>query len=146
MKAGTYKLYPKHSKTPTISEADRTIMAAGNILQRLQQAVATPTEQKLQHNKVIHKLTNILSLRPQRVVDSPEPRVGEQTSLTIDPTARNKVWAARPVHKRATRANPNPIKDDPFPTIWEDNRMMGPAKAPTSGKHQPWPTRRVNGR
>ena len=33
MKVGTYKLYPKHSRTPTINEADRTLMAAGEILQ-----------------------------------------------------------------------------------------------------------------
>ena len=116
MKTGTYRLYPKHSNTPTISEADKTILAAGDMLQKLQQAVAPPTELKLQHNRVINKLTNILNLGPQRVADTAEPRVGGQTSLTTDPTARDKVWAARPVHRRATRANPNPIKDGPLPT------------------------------
>ena len=79
------------------------------------------------------------------MADSPEPRVGEQTSFTTDPTAKDKVRAARPVHKRATRANPNLIQDITLPTIWEDNRMMGPTKAPTGGEHRPWPTRRVNG-
>ena len=124
-------MYPKHSRTITTSKADRTLTAAGNILQQLQQAVTTTTGQKLQHNRVIDKLTDILNLGPQRVADSAEPRVGEQTSLRIDPTARDKVWAARPVHKRATRANPNPIKDGPLPTIWEDGGMTTPTKAPT---------------
>ena len=130
-------MYPKHSNTPTMSEADRTILAAGDMLQKLQQAVAPPTELKLQHNRVINKLTNILSLGPQRVADTAEPRVGGQTSLTTDPTARDKVWVARTVHLRATRANPNPIKDGPLPTIWEDGDMTAPTKDPTRCEHRP---------
>ena len=133
MKAGTYTLYPKHSRTPTISEADRTLIAAGDMLQRLQQAVSTTTEQKLQHNKVIDKLTDILG--PQRVADRAAPRVGEQATATADPTARDKVRAARPVHQRTTRANPNPIQLGPLPTIWEDGGMTAPTNKPTSGEH-----------
>merc|ERR1711923_34188 len=96
MKAGTYKLYPKHSRTPTISEADKTLIAAGDMLQRLQQAVSTTTEQKLQHNKTIKKLTDILG--PQRVAARAAPRVGEITATTTDPTAKDNVRAARPVY------------------------------------------------
>ena len=65
--------------------------------------------------------------------------------MTTDPTARDKVWAVRPVHKQTTRKNPNPIKDGPLPTIWEDGGMTTPTKALTSGEHRPWPTKRVNG-
>ena len=130
MKAGTYTLYPKHSRTPTISEADRTLIAAGDMLQQLQQAVSTTTEQKLQHNKVINKLTDILG--PQRVADCAAPRVGEQATSTADPTARDKVQAARHIHRQTTRANPNPIGDGPLPTIWKDGNMTTPTKAPIS--------------
>ena len=86
-----------------------------------------------------------MNIEPQRVANGAEPRVGEQTSLTADPTARDNVWAARPVHKRRTRTNPNPIQEGPLPTVWEDGRMTSPTKKPTSGEHWPWPTRRVNG-
>ena len=44
------------------------------MLHRLQQVVAAPTELKLQHNKVIDKLTNILNIEPQRVADGAEPK------------------------------------------------------------------------
>ena len=97
--------------------------------------MTTTTEQKLQHNKVINKLTNVLNLEPQRVADSAAPRVGEQTSLTVDPTARDKVRAARPVHRQTTHTNLNPIGTGPLPTIWEDGGMITPAKTPTSGEH-----------
>ena len=64
--------------------------------------------------------------------------------MTTDPTARDKVWAARPIHRRATRANPNPIESKPLPKNLEDARQTKPANAPSSRLHQPWPKRKVN--
>ena len=99
LKVGTYKLYPKHSKTPEMSEADRTLLAAGNMLHRLQQAVSMPTEKKLQHKEAIEKITKILNIKPERVADGAAPRVGGPTGSTTDLTAKEQIWAARPIHQ-----------------------------------------------
>ncbi len=39
LKAGTYKLYPKHNLIPTIRKADRTLQAAHEILDKLQNII-----------------------------------------------------------------------------------------------------------
>ena len=65
--------------------------------------------------------------------------------MTADPTVKDKVRGTRPVHRRTTRANPNPIQLGPLPTIWEDGGMTTPTNKPTDGGHRPWPTRTVNG-
>ena len=151
LKAGTYRLYPNQSRVPTISKADRTIMAAGDILRQLQGLISKDTEEKLKHNKAIVQLTEILNQPPNkaagpaRVAGGATPRVDAPASSTTDPTNPATIRATRPVHGRRTRANPNPITGEPLPTIWEDSQQTQPAPAPTNGPHSPWPTTKQNG-
>ena len=53
LKTGTYKLYPRHSTVPTISEADRTLLTAKEMLQRLQAVTPTSAQDKLDHNQAL---------------------------------------------------------------------------------------------
>ena len=61
IKTGTYKLYPKHSLIPALSEADRTLQAAQEMLSKLQTSIPEKAQNKIDHNKAIEKLTSILN-------------------------------------------------------------------------------------
>ena len=152
LKTGTYKLYPRHSKVPSISEADRTLLVAQEMLTKLQIATSKQATAKMQHNQALRKLTEILQQGepPQRVsendnvtqspctpqrVQAPQQhgqpqRVGAEYSTTADPTDPDKVRTTRYVHRKRTRANPHPI-GEPLPTIWEESQS--PRQTPTPG-------------
>ena len=156
LKTGTYKLYPRHSKVPSISEADRTLLVAQEMLQKLQIATSKQATEKLQHNQALQQLQEILRQHepPQRVgakqaatrspctpqrVQAPQQqsqpqRVGTKSSTTANPTDPEKVRATRYVHQKRTRANKHPI-GEPLLTIWEEAQT--PRQAPTSGQHSP---------
>ncbi|KAL7527446.1 hypothetical protein ACHAXR_001968, partial [Thalassiosira sp. AJA248-18] len=82
----TYKLYPTHYRDLSLSELDQSIIAGTDLLQDLQQQPPSSTMQRLQHSKVIQRLTRILKGMPEPRVDSAQPRVGP-TSTSIDATA-----------------------------------------------------------
>ena len=120
LKTGTYKLYPRHSKVPSISKADRTLLVAQEMLTKLQIATSKQATEKMQHNQALRKLTKILQQGklPQRVganqtaarspcapqrVQAPQQqshpqRVDAKYSTMIDPTNPEKVRATRYVH------------------------------------------------
>ena len=152
LKTGTYKLYPQHSKVPSISEADRTLLVAQEMLQKLQIATSKQATEKLQHNQALQQLREILrqSEPPQRVganqaaarspctpqrVQAPRQqrhpqRIDAKYNTTADPTDPEKVRAMRYVDQKRTRANKHPIGES-LPTIWEEAQT--PRQAPTSG-------------
>ena len=58
-----------------ISEADKTLLATGQLLQALQKTLPTTTNDKMRHAQGIEKLTSILNKTPPpRVADAPLPR------------------------------------------------------------------------
>ena len=111
---GTYALYPAYCKVPTISEGDRGVMAAAEILDCFKTIVPKNTNKKVQHCNVIDKLTNTLSeyQTPQRVVT--QTMQAQRVSMTPPdshaPTSRNVVRAAPQIHQRKTRRN-SPFKE-----------------------------------
>jgi len=128
--AGTYKLYPTHCKVPTISEADRTIIAAAELLDTIRAQIPTQAETKRQHLNVIEQLTAILdNAPPPRVDGQSAPRVGRGATTSTDKTSPRVVKQTKYVHQRRTRSN------NPMPTITEEeeqpmNAAPVPAAAP----------------
>ena len=57
---GTFRLYPAHCRTPTISEGDRTIMAATDLLRALQGIEPQSAAQRRRHIEILQRLTAIL--------------------------------------------------------------------------------------
>ncbi len=99
LKTGTYKLYPKHSLIPALSEANKTLHAAQEMLVKLHTSIPDKAQAKVNHNKAIAALTSILNqdkgqdnpVRLARVgAGDPPPRVRTQTTTTqtrtTDPT------------------------------------------------------------
>ena len=66
---GTYALYPAHCKVQIISQGERTVMAAAELLDLFKTIVPRNTNKKVQHCNVIDKLTKTESeyQTPQRV-------------------------------------------------------------------------------
>merc|ERR1711938_83511 len=54
---GTRELYPAHCQVPTISEADRTLLAAQELLTTMGATVPTTAKQKLRHISALQQLT-----------------------------------------------------------------------------------------
>jgi len=113
--SGTCKLYPTHCKVPTISEADRTIMAATELLDRIRTQIPTQAETKRQHLSVIEKLIAILgNAPPPRVNGHPAPRMSRGATASTDKTSPRVVNQTKYVHQRRTRSN------NPMPTIMKE--------------------------
>ena len=55
--SSNFRLHPTHCKVPTISEEDKTILAAANILNYVNSDFNQ--DEKLQHKQVIQQLTQI---------------------------------------------------------------------------------------
>ena len=54
------RIYPEHCKIPTISEADKTLIAASDLLTEMSAAVPHTTKAELRHAKALHDLTAII--------------------------------------------------------------------------------------
>lgn len=61
LKAGTFRLYPAHCKPPTISEDDRIVMAAADLITALDGREPESVKQWRQHVKNLQQLTTILN-------------------------------------------------------------------------------------
>ena len=93
---GTYKLYPSHCKVLTISEADRTIIAAAELLDTIRVQIPTQADTKRQHLHVIEQLTEILdNAPPPRVDGQSAPRVGHGATTSTDKTSPRVVKQTR---------------------------------------------------
>ena len=116
--AATTKLFPTHCPHPTLSEDDKTLLAAEELVRALEGALSLPTEMKVKHAKIVKQLTDILKNRPPPRVDSPTPpRVGTPTT-SHDATAPRVVRQKRPIHQRNTRSN------TPMPAIPEEPEIQ----------------------
>ena len=54
---GTFRLYPMHCRPPTISEGDRIVAAAADLLAALEQNEPASVTQRRQHTKILTQLT-----------------------------------------------------------------------------------------
>ena len=87
LKTGMYKLYPRHSKVPSISEVDRTLLVAQEMLTKLQIATSKQATDKVQHNRALQQLTEILQQ------DEAPQRVGENRAAARSSCAPQRVQA-----------------------------------------------------
>ena len=103
--ASTTKHFPTHCSVPTISEADRTLLAAAELINIIDTSATLATKEKIKHAQILKELTAILKNEPvPRVEDKAEPRVGRPSSSN-DTTAPKVVRAAKRIHLRRTRRN-----------------------------------------
>jgi hypothetical protein len=98
--ANTWRLYPTHCTTPSILQANLTVLQATDVLQSLGATIPTSTTESITKNKAIQKLQEILSprLHPStadpRAPIAPEPRVAApatrvlQSRVMITPETR----------------------------------------------------------
>ena len=96
------KIYPEHCEVLTISEADKTIIAASDLLTAIQAAITYTAKAKVTHEKALQFLTAIIENTPNATsTDATSPRVIQKTPS---------------VHQQRTRRN------TPMPTINEVNK------------------------
>ena len=77
------RIYPEHCKVPTIWEADKTLIAAFNILTAMKSAVPHTVKAKLRHAKVLQNLTAIIKNTPNaREAPNTTPTVSTSTDTT----------------------------------------------------------------
>ena len=128
--SGTYKLFPTHSRMPTITKDDHTTMAATDLLDMFKKIVPVNASQKRNHCKMLSLLTNVLTehqtsrqnrwtpnqmgdMPPSgvdptstlRVDTTPTLRVGETPITSVDPTAPQAIRTAPRIYQRQTRNN-----------------------------------------
>ena len=112
--ANATKLFPAHCSVPTVSELDKTLIAAKELVDILQADVTMPTKEKVEHVKLIQRLTQIINSHPApRVSKEQPPRVRTPTT-SHNPTAPRVVRQQPLRHMRQTRAN------TPMPAIIEE--------------------------
>ena len=90
----TYRLYPKHCRMPTISEADETLLAAKDVMQAWEQ-LSERSKKKLTHNGSLKKLMDILNNEP---ADGSTRQVTQLPASSCDTMAKCRIWTARLVH------------------------------------------------
>ena len=107
LKTGMYKLYPRHSMVPKISKAERILLAAQEILQKLQAATPICAQAKLNHNKTLKQLTGIFEQGPQRAASTQLRRVG---------ATQAEPWRMQSCPPERARApHPAPLTEQPCP-------------------------------
>jgi hypothetical protein len=124
--AGTWRLYPTHCTTPSILQANLTVLQATNVLQSLGATIPTSTTKSITKNKAIQQLQEILSPRlhpgtaDPRVPIAPEPRVAApvtrvfQSRVIITPEMR--VAAARDTRVLHPTASNSAAPETLYPT------------------------------
>ena len=109
---GTFRLYPAHCRTPTISEGDKIIMAAADPVDAMRVTQPKSILERKEWVSALKQQTNILQkpLSPQaqqseqlRVKEHQEPRVSGTPSTSADPTHPDILRKTKRIHQRTTR-------------------------------------------
>ena len=103
--AGTFRLYPAHCRTPTISESDRIITAAADLLEALGEKEPESATQRRKHVIILDKLQEVLH---KPLTHTAAPRVGGEPTTSADPTHPATLRNTKRTHRRRTRNN-NPF-------------------------------------
>ena len=142
MITGTYTLYPAWCKIPTISEGDRTVIAATEVLDLFKAIVPRGAREKVKHCESIKKLTSVLSeyqtpLRENTQEEQRPQRVDASPTASHMPTSLEAIITAPRIHQRRTRRNiplapvPEEVQHLPAPA-----QVVQPAQTP----QEPTPT------
>ena len=104
------KIYPEHCELPTISEADKTLIAASDILTEMQAAVPHTAKAKLRHAKALTNLTTIIKNTPNA-----------REAPTATPTVSTSTDAASPrvIKKTSSIQQQRRRRNTPIQTISE---------------------------
>ena len=106
------RIYPEHCKIPTILEADKTLVAASDLLTEIRAAVPHTKKSKLRHAKALQDLTAII----ENTQDSRDAHTTTPTASTSTDATYPRVIQKTPIiHQRRTRHN------TPIPAIHEVN-------------------------
>ena len=104
-KTQSARFYPMHYKPPAVSEDDKTILAACEMLKNMK-IIVPLAENKCRHAKILQQLTQIMSgSQLQRVATSTPPRVTESGSTSNNTTSPRVVKTTKQIHQRVTRSN-----------------------------------------
>ena len=129
---------------PAISEGDKTVEAAADLLKKMKMELPPSVKGKLQWLEIIKKLRTTLSNGEQRVATQGPPRVAEQgrprvtgeVTTSTSPTCPRILRTKPRIHQRQTRRN-TPVTEitatDPPPNgeglRQTQNTNMGSARA-----------------
>ena len=105
-------IYPEHCKLPTISEEDKNIIAASDLLTAMRVAVPRTTKAKLRHAKALQALTAVID-NTQYVRDA--PTTTPTVSTSTDATSPRVIQKTPIIHQQRTRRN------TPMPEVHEVN-------------------------
>ncbi len=126
--ADTWRLYPTHCATPTISDTERTITQAADTLTALGRTVPSSTSESIARSQAIQQLRNILlpTLQPP-TTGIPSPRV-LRPRLPTTPEPRVQTTSPSPrVLRAVARNNPPPPMHNPTRTPTTSNDPTAPA-------------------
>ena len=101
--SGTYRLHPQHCRMPTISEEDRTIEAAADLLAKMKKEIPTSVKGKQQWLQIIKRLGAALSHGEPRVPLQGPPRVATHGATRLNGTATT---SSSPTCPRMLRTQP----------------------------------------
>ena len=119
------KIYPEHCKVPTILEADKTLIAASDLLAAMQAAVPHNVKAKLRHAKALQNLTAIIENTP---TTREAPTATPTVSTSTDATSLRVIQETPRVHQRRTRRN------TPMPKI---NKVNDPTRINETPQQSP---------
>ena len=106
------RIYPEHCKIPTISEEDKTLITASDILTVMKEAVPHTKKAKIRHEKELQDLTAIIeNTQDAREASTTTPTV----STSTDATYPRVIQKTPIIHQRRTRPN------TPMPAVHEVN-------------------------
>ena len=128
-KTGTYKVIPMHCKVPTMSDQDKTIISATELIEYLRETAPRVETDKSRHAKAITDLTSIITDSPSQRVRlrrslrvanrittiTPAPRGAGGATTSTNLTSLRVVQATQYVHQRTNRNN-NPFPPPPVPS------------------------------
>ena len=90
------KIYPDQYEVPTISEADKTIIAASDLLMVMQSAVPHTAKAKIRHAKALQNLTAIVKNTP---TTGEAPTATPTVSTSTDATSPRVIQKTPSVHQ-----------------------------------------------
>ena len=84
---GTFRLYPAHYRTPTVSEGDRIILAAADLVDVLKMKQPELVRERRKHVSMLKQLMLVLNEKLPHQTQA--PRVREEPSTSVNPTHPN---------------------------------------------------------
>ena len=105
--------FPQHYQMPTITDEDKTIEAATELLESMRKEIPAAAREKKQWLKIIRKLQAALSHGEPRVATQGQVRVATQGQARVDgasttprsPTCPRTLQTKPRIHQRKTRRN-----------------------------------------